>query len=193
MDRPKVTENISNFFERTLFDNFRSRTQFNKLEIEWRFSLNIQRYIAGFDSFPNKSTVGNDMINANIYRDFIQYLKTNNYAPIATTVKLMGRNIFYRDDRNNHYTEENLLQSHNLAAGGTISVVRIYSSGRIGSGLPCQRCLNQLKDLNVAFSLGDNSYRFVGSSTYTTNGEKYLDSENMMYEKIPVICRFRED
>ena len=110
------------------------------------------------------------------------------YIIAATTYKLIEKDIIIFSNGNDKHAES-ILMDLNYEIDDTIWIIRLYTNFTIGSGLPCQQCVNKLrknKIKNIYFSINNNLYSNLdinkSTTTYITTGYKLLNIDKYLYD-----------
>ena len=111
------------------------------------------------------------------------------YIIAATTFKLIENNIVVFSNGNDQHAESILIDLHKDIIDDNIWIIRLYNNFTIGSGLPCQQCVDKLrknKVKNIYFSINNNLYSNLdinkSTTTYTTTGYKLLNIDKYLYD-----------
>jgi hypothetical protein len=128
-------------------------------------------------------------------------IKDKNYIIVATTYSLLQTDtIFYNDGHDNH-AEHSLIDHYKddeemmkkFRTTDVVLIIRYYKNGNVGCGVPCQQCVNFLKEnkiRNVIYSVNKTHYILLpinkNTITYTTDGNKLFKINNYLYDDYTV-------
>jgi hypothetical protein len=134
-------------------------------------------------------------------------LANKSYTVIATSIALLRQNIiFEKQGEEDNHAEALLIKANckneyhmeQFKSNDMIYIIRLYHNGNIGCGLPCNRCVRVLhgNGINrVIYSMDDKHYRIIDMDemtyTYTTTGNKLLNTDTYLYENYIIPKRIR--
>jgi hypothetical protein len=209
------------FLNNYLLDDSGEQIRFRTDKFNLMMQRNIVQYLSGLEPIDDNQTKILLSLNGNqadrTYTSVLaktkrivsekKLLENKSYTVVATSLTLLMNGIIYEKEGEEEKHAEailienchrNLAMMGNFKSSDLIYVIRLYQNGSVGSGLPCNRCVRVLhgNGINrVVYSIDSDHFKFIDMNentyTYTTTGNKLLNTDLYLYDEYIVPKRIR--